>query len=192
MGDCRRSNEPEVIFETVRVSFPVRATIFKTVARVNRDNQMKMRLNKLIGAMSVTALIGFAWTVPASAAGGWGASGGMSAGVHGGGFSRGTGMRGSPHASFGPGPSTPPDGRGWDHDHDGDHDHHHHHRDDGGNFFFFDDPYFDYGDSVDYEAAPADDGYWYYCPASQSYFPYVRDCASEWVRVSPTPPDSGN
>jgi hypothetical protein len=76
-------------------------------------------------------------------------------------------------------------GHGWDHDHDGDHDHHHHHDHDGG-FYFLDNPYFDYGDAdVDYIAVPGDDGYWYYCYDSNSYFPYVKECASEWERVTP-------
>jgi hypothetical protein len=28
---------------------------------------------------------------------------------------------------------------------------------------------------------------WYYCPDSKTYYPYVRQCASAWVPVSPTP-----
>jgi hypothetical protein len=34
-------------------------------------------------------------------------------------------------------------------------------------------------------AAPA---YWYYCAASQAYYPYVKACPGGWQRVSPTPP----
>ena len=30
-------------------------------------------------------------------------------------------------------------------------------------------------------------GYWYYCAASQAYYPYVRDCAGGWQRVAPQP-----
>jgi hypothetical protein len=30
--------------------------------------------------------------------------------------------------------------------------------------------------------------YWYYCADSQAYYPYVKQCASPWQRVSPTPP----
>ena len=30
--------------------------------------------------------------------------------------------------------------------------------------------------------------YWYYCPDSQTYYPYVKECAGAWQRVSPTPP----
>ena len=30
-------------------------------------------------------------------------------------------------------------------------------------------------------------GYWYYCNDSRAYYPYVRDCASAWQRVSPQP-----
>ena len=29
--------------------------------------------------------------------------------------------------------------------------------------------------------------YWYYCPGSNSYYPYVRQCPEGWQRVSPTP-----
>ena len=40
---------------------------------------------------------------------------------------------------------------------------------------------------VDAPAAP--DDYWYYCPDSRTYYPYVRQCAGAWQRVSPRPPD---
>jgi hypothetical protein len=30
--------------------------------------------------------------------------------------------------------------------------------------------------------------YWYYCPDSKTYYPYVQNCASPWQRVSPRPP----
>ena len=29
---------------------------------------------------------------------------------------------------------------------------------------------------------------WFFCPDSQSYYPYVQTCASQWQRVAPTPP----
>ncbi len=29
--------------------------------------------------------------------------------------------------------------------------------------------------------------YWYYCRDSKSYYPYVKDCKSEWQKVLPTP-----
>jgi hypothetical protein len=29
--------------------------------------------------------------------------------------------------------------------------------------------------------------YWYYCPNSKSYYPYVRQCASSWRPVTPQP-----
>ena len=39
------------------------------------------------------------------------------------------------------------------------------------------------------QANPGTQGsYWYYCPDSKSYYPYVNQCASGWQRVSPTPP----
>ena len=31
------------------------------------------------------------------------------------------------------------------------------------------------------------DQYWYYCPDSQTYYPYVKQCASPWHRVAPQP-----
>ncbi|HUO44680.1 MAG TPA: hypothetical protein VMT94_07200 [Burkholderiales bacterium] len=39
--------------------------------------------------------------------------------------------------------------------------------------------------------APAPDqnsGYWYYCPDSKTYYPYVKECASSWQQVVPQPP----
>ena len=30
--------------------------------------------------------------------------------------------------------------------------------------------------------------YWYYCSASRTYYPYVKECPSGWQRVSPQPP----
>lgn len=36
------------------------------------------------------------------------------------------------------------------------------------------------------------DGYWYYCPAVQGYYPYVTQCpGGEWQRVEPTAPPPG-
>lgn len=32
-------------------------------------------------------------------------------------------------------------------------------------------------------AQPA--GYWYYCPDSQSYYPYAQTCPSDWLQVVP-------
>jgi len=29
--------------------------------------------------------------------------------------------------------------------------------------------------------------YWYYCPGSKAYYPYVKDCSSGWQRVMPYP-----
>lgn len=37
-------------------------------------------------------------------------------------------------------------------------------------------------------SAPASTNYWYYCAATNSYYPYVRECASGWQKVSPQPP----
>jgi len=30
--------------------------------------------------------------------------------------------------------------------------------------------------------------YWYYCESSKNYYPYVRECASGWQQIEPTPP----
>lgn len=30
--------------------------------------------------------------------------------------------------------------------------------------------------------------YWYYCAATQSYYPYVKDCEDGWQKVLPQPP----
>ena len=36
-----------------------------------------------------------------------------------------------------------------------------------------------------------EEDYWYYCPDPQGYYPYIRDCASGWMKVVPdaTPPN---
>ena len=31
-------------------------------------------------------------------------------------------------------------------------------------------------------------GYWYYCQASNAYYPYVRECPAGWQQVAPQPP----
>lgn len=35
---------------------------------------------------------------------------------------------------------------------------------------------------------PSEQGWWYYCEESRGYYPYVKECAAGWKRVSPTPP----
>ena len=37
------------------------------------------------------------------------------------------------------------------------------------------------------QPAAADAGSWYYCNESRAYYPYVKECASPWQRVAPTP-----
>ena len=37
------------------------------------------------------------------------------------------------------------------------------------------------------EAAEPAAGYWYYCAASKTYYPYVKDCPAGWQRVAPQP-----
>ena len=38
------------------------------------------------------------------------------------------------------------------------------------------------------QAAPQSDNFWYYCPDSKTYYPYVKQCRSAWQKVSPQPP----
>lgn len=35
--------------------------------------------------------------------------------------------------------------------------------------------------------APAQDAYWYYCPDSKAYYPYVQSCSEPWLKVPPRP-----
>jgi hypothetical protein len=43
--------------------------------------------------------------------------------------------------------------------------------------------------SQDQEPNPdQNSGYWYYCPDSKTYYPYVKQCASSWQQVAPQPP----
>ncbi|MGF1547104.1 MAG: hypothetical protein ACFCUG_07240 [Thiotrichales bacterium] len=34
-----------------------------------------------------------------------------------------------------------------------------------------------------------DSDYWYYCPSSQTYYPYVKSCREDWLKVVPQAPD---
>lgn len=38
------------------------------------------------------------------------------------------------------------------------------------------------------QAAPGQQGYWYYCTESKTYYPYVKECPGGWQRVVPQPP----
>ena len=33
--------------------------------------------------------------------------------------------------------------------------------------------------------------YWYFCPDSKAYYPYVKQCPSGWMKVVPTPGPPG-
>jgi hypothetical protein len=35
---------------------------------------------------------------------------------------------------------------------------------------------------------PAPAAYWYFCPQSNTYYPYVSECPGGWQQVTPTPP----
>jgi hypothetical protein len=44
---------------------------------------------------------------------------------------------------------------------------------------------------IEQQNAPQRDdpnAWWYYCADSKSYYPYVKQCAGAWQRVSPRPP----
>ncbi len=38
---------------------------------------------------------------------------------------------------------------------------------------------------IQQEPAPQQSSYWYYCPTSQTYYPYVRECPAGWLTVVP-------
>lgn len=40
-------------------------------------------------------------------------------------------------------------------------------------------------------APSADKAFWYFCTDSNTYYPYVTQCATPWERVLPTPPSAG-
>ncbi|MEY4592427.1 MAG: hypothetical protein RIR18_1322 [Pseudomonadota bacterium] len=44
------------------------------------------------------------------------------------------------------------------------------------------------GSSVAPMAVPPAENYWYYCPSSKAYYPYVKECPAGWQKVSPQPP----
>lgn len=62
---------------------------------------------------------------------------------------------------------------------------HHRRFDDDDDFFFdafpFPDPFF--ADYVAPSYYSSDNEYWYWCPSSQAYFPWVRSCAVPWQPV---------
>jgi len=49
-----------------------------------------------------------------------------------------------------------------------------------------------YSDSQDSDAQGYSErnDYWYYCPDSQTYYPYVQTCPSPWVKVLPEPSEA--
>jgi hypothetical protein len=68
--------------------------------------------------------------------------------------------------------------------------------------YYYPPPYYYYPQAVGMPAQPTayvergdaytppeqSQGYWYYCPEAKAYYPYVKQCAGGWQRVSPTPP----
>jgi hypothetical protein len=48
-----------------------------------------------------------------------------------------------------------------------------------------------YVERNDLQSTPDGAGsYWYYCPDTKSYYPYVKECPSPWQRVEPGTPNS--
>jgi hypothetical protein len=45
--------------------------------------------------------------------------------------------------------------------------------------------YVERGDA--YAPAERSQGYWYFCPEANAYYPYVKQCAGGWQKVSPQP-----
>ena len=65
-----------------------------------------------------------------------------------------------------------------------------------GTWFWYYPPAFSYGLASPFYAmppafaggsgyAPGTSEYWYFCPDSRQYYPYVRECASGWLAVVP-------
>jgi len=51
-------------------------------------------------------------------------------------------------------------------------------------------PYSAYDEPPAYvQREPEPQAYWYYCPSSRAYYPNIRECPEEWVKVSPRPPE---
>lgn len=38
------------------------------------------------------------------------------------------------------------------------------------------------------ESPAGESRYWYYCPDSAAYYPYVSECPGGWQRIAPRPP----
>ena len=145
-------------------------------------------LNKALICFGVVAIVGTASPVfafPSHSSGGH-SFGGHSMGGHsiGGHSFRGSSVGGSPVGGK--------QGRGGFH-----HGHHHDSDDDFDDdddaFFFVGAPFYPYPYISGYVAAPTaspNGQYWYYCPDSKSYYPYVRACSVPWQPVPATPPQS--
>lgn len=64
----------------------------------------------------------------------------------------------------------------------------------GGTFFApyypYYDPYYNYPPAqyIEPYPPPPPQSYWYYCPDSRAYYPYVQQCPSGWLPVAPQPP----
>jgi hypothetical protein len=48
--------------------------------------------------------------------------------------------------------------------------------------------YYDYPPAYYPTVAPPQQGYWYFCPSANAYYPYVQQCPEGWQPVVPQPP----
>jgi hypothetical protein len=66
---------------------------------------------------------------------------------------------------------------------------------------YYDYPYYPYYDDVPSTTVyvnptqqqteppqPSTENYWYYCQKPQGYYPYVKQCQYDWMKVVPSPP----
>jgi hypothetical protein len=47
-----------------------------------------------------------------------------------------------------------------------------------------------YVERTDLQSPERASSYWYYCPDTNSYYPYVKECPSPWQRIEPRAPNS--
>lgn len=52
--------------------------------------------------------------------------------------------------------------------------------------------YIERGDVDSTPAAPAPQQWWYWCPSSEKYYPYVKECPGGFHRVAPQVPPASN
>jgi len=50
--------------------------------------------------------------------------------------------------------------------------------------------YIEHGDVQPAPPQQQSENYWYFCPETKGYYPYVQQCQGGWQRVVPQPPNS--